>query len=134
LIDPGILTDLRLLLSSLDEKISLKLILCGQENLSQILKRSSHADLLHRITLQFVMRHLSKEKTAAYIDYRIKKAGGATQIIDLDAKNIIHEYTGGVPRQINNVATTCLINAASKNVKIITESLVNETMSEFYLP
>lgn len=134
LIDPKILTDLRLLISSIDQKVSLKILLCGQESLNQILKRSSYADLVQRITLQFVMHPLSQEKTDAYIDYRISKAGGATKIFESEAKNIIHDYTGGVPRQINNVATACLINATAKSLKKITEPLVNETMAEFNLP
>jgi general secretion pathway protein A len=134
LIDPQTLTDLRLLISSIDEEISLKIILCGQQNLNQILKRSSYADLFHRITLQFVMQPLSNEKTDAYIDYRITRAGGSTKIFEPEAKNLIHDYTGGVPRQINNVATACLINAAARNLKKIAETLVNETMTEFHLP
>ena len=134
LIDPKILTDLRLLISSIDQKVSLKILLCGQESLNQILKRSSYADLVQRITLQFVMHPLSQEKTDAYIDYRISKAGGATKIFESEAKNLIHDYTGGVPRQINNVATACLINATAKSLKKITEPLVNETMAEFNLP
>jgi general secretion pathway protein A len=134
LIDPKILTDLRLLISSIDQKVSLKILLCGQESLNQILKRSSYADLVQRITLQFVMHPLSQEKTDAYIDYRISKAGGATKIFEYEAKNLIHDYTGGVPRQINNVATACLINATAKSLKKITEPLVNETMAEFNLP
>jgi general secretion pathway protein A len=134
LIDPKILTDLRLLISSIDQKVSLKILLCGQESLNQILKRSSYADLAQRITLQFVMHPLSQEKTDAYIDYRISKAGGATKIFESEAKNLIHDYTGGVPRQINNVATACLINATAKSLKKITEPLVNETMAEFNLP
>ncbi len=134
LIDPKILTDLRLLISAIDEDVCLKILLCGQESLNQILKRSSYADLVHRITLQFVMQPYSNEKTVAYIDYRITKAGGSTKIFEPEAKNLIHDYTGGVPRQINNVATACLINAAARGLKIITEALVNETMAEFSLP
>ena len=134
LIDPKILTDLRLLISSIDQQVSLKILLCGQESLNQILKRSSYADLVQRITLQFVMQPLSQEKTVAYIDYRITKSGGTTKIFEAEAKSLIHDYTGGVPRQINNVATACLINAAARNIKKITEPLVNETMAEFSLP
>lgn len=134
LLEPQTLTDLRLLISSIEEDISLKIILCGQQNLSQILKRSSHADMAHRITLQFIMRSLSKGKTSAYIDHRIIKAGGMEKIFEPEAKDLIHDYTGGVPRQINNVATACLINAAARDLKQITETLVNETMTEFCLP
>ena len=54
--------------------------------------------------------------------------------LEAEAKSLIHDYTGGVPRQINNVATACLINAAACSLKKITEALVNETMAEFSLP
>lgn len=134
LLAPQTLIDLRLLISSIDEQISLKILLCGQEKLGQTLHRSSHADLLQRITLQFIMQPMPKAQTPAYIDYRIKKAGGTDKIFEPEAKALIHDYTGGVARQINNVATACLINAATRNLKKITEALVNETMSEFHLP
>ena len=134
LIDPKTLTDLRVLISSIDEHIPLKILLCGQENLSRILKRASHADLLQRITLQFTMRPMSKPQTPPYIDYRITCAGGKDKIFDSEAKELIHDYTGGVHRQINNVATACLISAAARGLKTISEALVNETMTEFSLP
>lgn len=134
LVDPQTLTDLRLLISSIEEDLSLKIILCGQDPLRDILRRASHADLVHRIPLRFSLHALTKEQTSAYIDNRITSAGGNPKIIDAEAKDLIHDYTGGTPRQINNVATACLIHAASQNLKKITESLVNETMSEFHLP
>jgi general secretion pathway protein A len=134
LIDPDTLTDLRLLISSIDEEISLKIVLCGQERLKQLLKRASHADLVQRIALRFALHALSNEQSGAYIDNRITLAGGTGKIFETEAKNLIHDYTGGVPRQINNVATACLINAASRNLKKIDGALVNDTMSEFNLP
>jgi len=134
LLDPKTLVDLRVLVSSIDETVSLKILLCGQEKLSQTLKRSSHADLRDRINLQFSLKPMSRDKTTSYVDYRIKKAGGQEKIFEPTAKDLIHDYTGGVPRQVNNVGTACLLIAAAKGVKIITEALVNETMNEFYLP
>ncbi len=92
------------------------------------------ADLVHRIGVRFFFKALLKDQTSVYIDSRMSFAGGAEKIFEPEAKHLIHDYTGGVPRQINNVATACLINAAAKGMKKITESLVNETMSEFELP
>ena len=134
MIDPKALTDLRLLISAIDTQLPLKIVLSGQESLSHILNRSSHADLVHRICVRFFLKSLSKDQTCAYIDSRMSLAGGSEKIFEPEAKNLIHDYTGGVPRQINNVATACLINASAKNLKKITEALVNETMSEFELP
>lgn len=134
LVDPQTLTDLRLLISCLDEEISLKIVLCGQDHLKDILKRSSHADLVHRINLRFSMQPFTREQTGSYIDSRMTLAGGTVKTFDADAKELIHDYTGGVPRQINNVATACMINAAARSIKKINESMVNDTMHEFHLP
>ena len=134
LIDPQTLTDLRLLISSIEDEISLKILFCGQENVKDILKRSSHADLVHRMPHRIALHGLTKTQTGTYIDSRITQAGGTNKTFEPEAKDLIHDYTGGVPRQINNVATACLINAASRNIKKINEPLVNETMGEFHLP
>ena len=134
LLEPKTLVDLRVLISSIDETLSLKILLCGQEKLSQTLKSSSQAELLQRITIQFMTKPMSKTQTSAYIDHRLTCAGGKEKIFEPQAKELIHDYTGGVPRQVNNVATACLINAAARDLKIITEALVNETMAEFRLP
>ena len=96
--------------------------------------RPSHADLVHRISLRFALHALSKEQSIAYIDSRMTPASGTGKTFETEAKDLIHDYTGGVPRQINNVATACQIHAASRNLKKINDALVNETMSEFHLP
>jgi general secretion pathway protein A len=134
LIDPKTLTDLRVLISSIGERIPLKILLCGQEDLRQILKRSSHADLLHRITLRLFLRPYTKDQTVQYIDNRITKAGGSDKIFEPEAKFLIHDYAAGIPRQINNIATACLLTAASQNIHKIDEAMVNNTMAQFQLP
>lgn len=134
LIDPQTLTDLRVLISSIGDQIPLKILLCGQETLRHILKRSSHADLLNRITLRLFLKPYSKDQTCAYIDNRIAKAGGSNKIFEPEAKELIHDYAAGVPRQINNVATACLLNATSQNIKKITDALINDTMAQYQLP
>jgi general secretion pathway protein A len=135
LIPSQALTDLRLLISSgIHPTFPLKIILSGQDTLSLLLKRSAHADLVNRISVQFRINPLSKDQTGAYIDHRLRCADAPDKIFDSEAKSIIHDYSGGIPRLINNIATACLINAASKNLKKVSDSLVNETMSEFHLP
>jgi len=43
---------------------------------------------------------------------------------------LIHDHTVGIPRAINNLATTCLIHAASKDLKRINAALVVEAAAE----
>lgn len=125
-------TDLRLLVSSGD--LPLKIVLSGQDSLTTTLKRSIHADLVNRICVRCHLSPLSKAQTIAYIDHRLHCAGTAKKMFDSEAKTVIHDYSGGVPRQINNIATACLIHGSSQNVQKISEAMVNEVMSEFYLP
>jgi len=135
LTDPHALIDLRLLLSSaLDDQPPLKLILTGQDTLWNQLRRSSHTDFVQRISVRYHLPPLTREQTTTYIDFQMRAAGGSDKVFEPEAKSLIHDYTGGIPRQINNVATACLINAAGKNVQKINDALVNETMAEFHLP
>jgi general secretion pathway protein A len=129
------LIDLRLLVSSgLDEGPRLKILLSGQELLRQELKRASHQDLVNRISVRFQISPLSREQSSSYIDSQLKHAGASEKIFDAEAKSLIHDYSSGLPRQINSCATACLLNAASKNIQKVTEALVNDTMADFRLP
>lgn len=129
------LTDLRLLISSaVDEVPPLKIILAGQESLRATLRRSVHVDFLDRITVRFHLPALTKEQTAAYLDFQIKEAGGSDRLFEQSVKTLIHDYTGGIPRQINNLATACLLEAAAENASRVSEDGLQRTLTEFRLP
>jgi general secretion pathway protein A len=127
------LTDLRLLVSSaLDDQPPLKLVLAGQPPLLELLRR--HRDVLDRISVRYHLHPLSKPQTAAYLDFHLQTAGGTEAIFEPPVKDLIHDYTGGVPRQINNLATACLLQAAVRNAARVDEPLLQQTLSEFHLP
>jgi general secretion pathway protein A len=126
------LIDLRLLVSGTQDK-ALKIILCGQDCLRNRLRQDNHADLAHRINVAYALHPLTKEQTVAYIDDRVRSCGGPEKLIDSEAKYLIHEYARGIPRQINKVATACLLNAATKKEPRITENIVELTISEIFL-
>lgn len=135
LTEPNALIDLRLLVSSaLGDQPPLKLILTGQDSLWDQLRRTAHADFVQRISVRYHLPALTREQTAAYIDFQMRAAGGSEKVFEPEAKSLIHDYAGGIPRQINSIATACLINAASRNVQKINEALAAETMAEFRLP
>lgn len=134
LLNEATLTDLRLLVSApTDAPPAFKVLLCGQPSLAKLLARASLADLLNRICVRCALRPLSKEQTVGYIDRRLQAVGGSEQLFETSAKHLIHEHTGGIPRAINILATTCLIHAASKQLKRIGEVLVVEAAAELRL-
>lgn len=135
LLDGDALTDLRLLISSaMDVKPPLKILLAGQDPLRAVLRRARHADLLNRVSVRYALRPLSKEQTSCYIDFQISQAGGDPKVFDDGVKASLHDFTGGVPRQINNLATACLLQATARNVARIDDALFQQAASEFQLP
>jgi general secretion pathway protein A len=134
LLDGEALTDLRLLISSaVDVAPPLKMLLVGQDTLRATLKQSQHRDLLNRINVQYRVRPFTKEQTARYVDIQMKQAGGAEDVFDVSVKELIHDFTGGVPRAINNLATACLLHAAGRNVLRSDDALFQQTTAEFQL-
>jgi general secretion pathway protein A len=128
------LTDLRLLVTAGREDTSkLKILLVGQDALRDQLGRAQHADLVHRIGVRYHLAPLTRAQTAAYIDHHLKAAGSSEKLFEAEAKDLIHDYANGLPRQINNVATACLIHAAAENASKIDHAIVNATLPEFQL-
>ncbi|NLF73386.1 MAG: hypothetical protein GX575_30480 [Candidatus Anammoximicrobium sp.] len=40
---------------------------------------------------------LTKTETATYIDFQVKRAGGSEKLFEAAAKELIHDFSGGVP-------------------------------------
>jgi len=135
LLDGDALTDIRLLISSaLDDAPPLKIVLAGQEPLRNTLRQSQHTALLSRIAVRHHLTPLTKPETATYIDFQIKRAGGSEKLFEPATKELIHDFSGGVPRQINNLATACLVQAMADNAARVNEAVVRQTLNEFTLP
>lgn len=125
------LIDLRLLVSSaVDVGPPLKILLVGQESLKNTLRRSEYADLVNRISVRYQLRALSQEQTATYIDQQLTYCGGDPKIFDSSVKELIHEFTGGNPRGINNAAIACLMHATAKRVVRIDDEIFRRASIE----
>ena len=124
LLSPEALIDLRLLVSSaVDERPPLKIILSGQADLRKHLGQSCLRDLADRISVKSHLSPLSNAQTHAYLDHHLNSVGANEKIFDSQVKSMIHEFTNGIPRRINNIATACLIQAAADNSKIVTQDI-----------
>jgi general secretion pathway protein A len=124
LLSGNALVDLRLLVSSAVEVgPPMKILLVGQDHIRQTLKRSEYADIVNRISVRYQLRPLTKEQTRRYIDYQVSHHGADSKIFDDAVKDMIHDFTGGVPRSINNIAIACMLSAtATRTLRIDEES------------
>jgi general secretion pathway protein A len=128
------LVDLRLLVSSaIEQGPPMKILLCGQDHLRQTLKRSEYTDIVNRISIRYQLRPLTKEQTRRYIDFQMKEHGGDVKVFDDGAKDLIHDFTGGNLRGINNASIVCLMGATGRGQLRIDEEMFRTVSNELVL-
>src|ERR1700689_2392535 len=116
-----VLEEIRMLtnLETFTEKL-LQIVLVGQPELEQKLKQPQLRQLRQRLTLRAKTHALTLEETKAYVQQRLRIAGGnGQQIFDPEALAAIHRYASGIPRVINLVCEHCLVSAFVDQQKIV---------------
>ncbi|HEU4521504.1 MAG TPA: AAA family ATPase [Thermoanaerobaculia bacterium] len=126
--------EIRLLTNfQLDDQNLLSLILIGQPELQDRLARHGYAALRQRIGLRYRLGPLSLEETAAYIDHRIRVAGGRRNPFAEEAIAEIHALSGGIPRVINTLATTALLDAFGEDAESVDAGRVVSAAREHHI-
>ena len=89
---------------------------------------------MNRVSVRYQLRPLTREQTSRYIDFQLSQAGGDAKVFDDSVKTSIHDFTGGVPRQINNLATACLLQATARKVVRIDDALFQQAAANSSCP
>ncbi len=122
-----VLEEIRLLsgIETHKEKV-LRIILAGQPELRETLESPTLKQLVQRVRLRFHIGPLAKEEQREYIDHRLAVAGRRpNDLFDDDTFDIVHRYTGGVPRLINTLCDTALLCAfADERPTVTTEDMM----------
>lgn len=112
--------EIRLLTNfQLDDQNLLSVVLIGQPELEARLERDAYAPLRQRIGMRYSLGPLTPEETVEYIEHRIRVAGGARNPFSRKAMEEIHTLSGGIPRLINTLATTALLDAFGEDAETI---------------
>lgn len=123
--------EIRLLTNfQLDDQNLLSVVLIGQPELERRLDRDAYAPLRQRIGMRYALGPLSLEETVAYIEHRIRVAGGRRNPFDIRAMEEIHLLSGGIPRLINTLATTALLDAFGEDAETIDPSRIASAARE----
>jgi putative secretion ATPase (PEP-CTERM system associated) len=112
------------------EKV-LRIILAGQPELKDTLDSPKLKQLVQRVRLRFHIEPLNFDELREYIDHRLAVAG--RQPNDLfadDTYDLIHRYSGGVPRLINTLCDTALLCAFSEEKDQVTREDVMSAVNE----
>jgi len=112
--------EIRLLTNfQLDDQNLLSVVLIGQPELEDRLERSAYEPLRQRIGMRYSLGPLSLDQTIDYIEHRIRVAGGKRNPFSREAMTEIHRLSRGVPRLINTLATTSLLDAFGEDAEVI---------------
>jgi general secretion pathway protein A len=116
-------------LSNLESSRSklLQIILSGQPQLDDHLEDPALHQLKQRISLKATLRRLSQADSRQYILHRLKIAGSNGEEIFTEASlKKIYEFTGGVPRLINQACDNALLTAFQQKSNTIDAVLIQE--------
>ena len=123
--------EIRLLTNfQLDDQNLLSVVLIGQPELDDRLDRAAYAPLRQRIGMRYSLGPLSLEETIDYIEHRIRVAGGTRNPFDRKAMEEIHQLSGGIPRLINTLATTALLDAYGEDAETIEAARIESAARE----
>lgn len=126
--------EIRLLTNfQLDDENLLSVLLIGQPELERRLDRSAYEALRQRIGLRYSLGPLDPEETIAYVEHRIARAGGATNPFSREAMAALHRAARGIPRLINTLANTALLDAFGEGIDEVDEGRVMDAAREHRL-
>jgi type II secretory pathway predicted ATPase ExeA len=112
--------EIRLLTNfQLDDQNLLSVLLIGQPELEARFERAPYAALRQRIGMRYRLGPLSLDDTTRYLDHRIRVAGGSRNPFTDDAVRAMYSVSGGIPRLLNTLATTALLDAYGDDARTI---------------
>jgi type II secretory pathway predicted ATPase ExeA len=123
--------ELRLLTNfQLDDRNLLSLVLIGQTELRERLDRKQYRALRQRIGMQYHLGPLDGEETRKYVKHRLSVAGRETPLFEERALVLLFEHSGGVPRRINTIAGTALIEGFGQGAEVIGPEIIESVVKD----
>lgn len=132
-----LLEEIRLLtnLETSQQKL-LQIVLVGQPEMDRRLDSPHLRQLKQRVGLRCTLEPLGIDELKGYISRRLELAGAnshGSSIFSDEAIVMVHKYSRGIPRLINTLCENSLVSGYAKQVKQVTEDIVQEVASDFRL-
>ncbi len=130
-LQPEVLEQLRLLTNlETNTKKLLQVILIGQPELQQLLKRRDLRQLAQRITARYHLLPLNKQEVELYVKHRLSVAQCHRPIFNKAAMKTLHQLSQGIPRLINLLCHRALMNAYNSNDAVVNKKCILQASSE----
>ena len=126
--------EIRLLTNfQLDFTNLVSLILVGQTDLRRRMDHKAYLPLRQRIGLFYHLGPITEDELKSYVEYRLKMAGREDVLFTGESLKVLYRYSGGVPRLINSIATSALLDGFAKEEPFIDEALIEAAAQELGL-
>lgn len=127
--DKLIFEELRLLLNfQYKNKFLLTLILLGQPELKE--KINNIKQLQQRIAIKYHLSGLDEIETKEYIEHRLNIAGSSKEIFDQPTAKVIYNFSGGIPRRINQICDMALLTGSGRQKETVNEGIIMEVVKD----
>jgi type II secretory pathway predicted ATPase ExeA len=127
--DVETLEELRLLSNvNVGEDLLIQLVLVGQPELAQTMRRQELSQFAQRISVEHHIQALDFAETRGYIEHRLQVAGTGQEIFDRYACAAIYYYSRGIPRAINNICDMALVYGFAEEARPVTCQIVLEVV------
>jgi len=108
----------------MDSYSPMSLVLLGQSELRRVMRMQIYEAIEQRVNVRFHLPGMDLGETKGYVAHHLKIAGVQNPLFTEDAVEVIHEFTGGIARKINNVCTACLLDACAQRKNLIDDRMV----------
>jgi general secretion pathway protein A len=108
-----------------DKEKLLQIVLVGQLNLRDQLRAPELRQLDQRVSIRYELKPLTRAETSAYIGHRLAIAGGGAVVqFAPKALELVHRFTGGIPRLINLLCDRALLGGYSARTNKISGEMI----------
>jgi len=119
------LEEIRFLLNfKMDSYNPLSLILSGQTELRETLRKQIYEAISQRVQVRYHMQPMDRKETEGYISRHMEYAGRTIELFSDRAVDVVHDYTGGVLRKINTACISSLMYAVGQKKRIIDDYMM----------
>ncbi len=124
-LEASVLEQIRLISNlETDREKLIQIILSGQPEFVQILKRNEMRQLSQRINVRYHLQPMDFQDTVRYINHRLEVAGGKGGVLfSRGALKRIYRYSGGLPRLINVVCDRALLAGYTRDTTRISSRI-----------
>jgi len=131
-LEPEVLEQVRMIsnLETEQDKL-LQIILAGQPELNDVLRRHDLRQLNQRITVRCRLTPMKLDDTTRYISHRLKISGSRIpDIFSHAAIKRIYRFSHGIPRLINVSCEQALVMAWTREARSVSPSIAAEVIAE----